>query len=78
MEMYDRGWGRPLYGFFTFIIPVLLVVNVPARLLAKPIDPRTSSEWMLVGWAFVATILSVFVSRWIFYRALASYRSASS
>ena len=78
MEMYDRGWGRPLYGFFTFIIPVLLVVNVPARLLAKPIDPRTSSEWMLVGWACVATILSVFVSRWIFYRALASYRSASS
>ncbi len=78
MEMYDRGWGRPLYGFFTFIIPVLLVVNVPARLLAKPIDPRTSSEWMLVGWAFVATILSVFISRWIFYRALASYRSASS
>ena len=33
MEMYNRGWGRPLYGLFTFVIPVLLVVNVPARIL---------------------------------------------
>ena len=34
MEIYNRGWGKPLYGFFTFIIPVLLVVNIPARILA--------------------------------------------
>lgn len=78
MEMYDRGWGKPLYGFFTFIIPVLLVVNVPARLIAKPIDPRTLDEQLLVGWALAATLLSIFVSRWVFYRALSSYRSASS
>ena len=78
MEIYNRGWGTPLYGFFTFIVPVLLVVNVPARLLAKPIDPRSNEEWMLVGWALVATILSVLASRWVFQRALASYRSASS
>jgi ABC-2 type transport system permease protein len=78
MEMYNRGWGRPLYGLFTFVIPVLLVVNVPARLLAKPIDPRNTAEWMLVGWAVVATLLSLVASRWVFKRALSSYRSASS
>lgn len=78
MEIYNRGWGRPLYGFFTFIVPVLLVVNVPARLLAKPISPRTTEEMLLVAWAVVATILSVVASRWVFKRALSSYRSASS
>ena len=78
MEMYNRGWGKPLFGFFTFVVPVLLVVNVPARLLAKPINPRTREDWLLIGWAIIATILSVLVSRWIFQRALASYRSASS
>lgn len=78
MEMYDRGWGKPIYGFFTFVIPVLLVVNVPARLIAKPIDPRTLDEWMMVGWAVVATFISLLTSRWVFAKALSSYRSASS
>jgi ABC-2 type transport system permease protein len=78
MEIYNRGWGAPLYGFFTFVIPVLLVVNVPARLIAKPIDPRTDQEWIFIGWTLVATMLSVLVSRWVFGRALLSYRSASS
>jgi ABC-2 type transport system permease protein len=78
MEIYNRGWGTPLYGLFTFVIPVLVVVNVPARLLAKPVSPRSDSEWMLVGWALVATIMSVAVSRFVFRTALKSYRSASS
>jgi ABC-2 type transport system permease protein len=78
MEIYNRGYGKPLYGFFTFVIPVLLVVNVPARLLAKPINPRSNEEWLLVGWCLVATFLSVAASRWVFKRALLSYRSASS
>ena len=78
MEMYNRGWGQPLYGFFTFVIPVLLVVNVPARLLARPIHPRTQEEWMLVAWALAATVLSLVASRWVFKKALLSYRSASS
>lgn len=78
MEIYNRGWGTPMYGFFTFVVPVLVVVNVPARLLAKPIDPRTNEEWLLVGWGLIATVLSVAFSRWVFRRALSSYRSASS
>ena len=78
MEIYNKGWGRPLYGFFTFVVPVLVVVNVPARILAKPISPRTEDEMFIVGWAVLATLLSIVFSRWVFRRALLSYRSASS
>jgi ABC-2 type transport system permease protein len=78
MEIYQRGWGRPLWGFFTFIVPVLLVVNVPARLLAQPLDPRAWWEWPLAGFGLLATLGSLIASRWVFQRALGSYRSASS
>lgn len=78
MEIYQRGWGLPLWGFFTFIVPVLVVVNVPARLLAQPLNPRAWWEWPLAGFALVATAVSLIVSRWIFQRSLLSYRSASS
>lgn len=78
MEIYNQGWGSSLYGLFTFVIPVLVVVNVPARILAKPISPRTGYEWALIGWAVVATIGSLVISRRVFRKALGSYRSASS
>ena len=78
MEIYGRGWGWSLWGFFTFVVPVLLVVNVPARLLARPLDPRAWWEWPLAGFAILATIGSLLASRWVFNRALRSYRSASS
>jgi ABC-2 type transport system permease protein len=78
MEIYNQGWGQSLFGFFTFIVPILVVVNVPARILAKPLDPRADWEWVLMGWAVIATLLSIFASRWVFKKALGSYRSASS
>ncbi len=78
MEIYMRGWGLPLWLIFTFIIPVLVVVNVPARLLAQPLDPRASWEWPLAAFTLLATAASLLVSRWVFRRALLSYRSASS
>ena len=78
MEIYNRGWGRPLFGFFTFVVPILLVVNVPARLIARPLTPRADWEWGIVAWAALATVLSVLASRWLFRRSLLSYRSASS
>lgn len=78
MEIYSGKWGFPLQWFFTFIVPVLIVVNVPARLLAQPMRPDTSLGWSLACFAVFATVGSLFVSRWIFKRALLSYRSASS
>lgn len=78
MEIYQRGWGWMLWGFFTFAIPVLVVVNVPARILASPLQPRAWWEWPLAGFAVGATLLSVVASRWVFVKALGAYRSASS
>ncbi len=78
MEIYARGWGLPLLFIFTFVIPVLVVVNVPARLLAQPLTPRADWEWPLAGFTLVATLLSLLASRWVFQKALLSYRSASS
>ena len=78
MEIYRRGLGVPLWGFFTFVIPVLVVINVPARVLAQPLRPDSSLGWPLALFAIFATLASLYVSRWIFSRALLSYRSASS
>jgi ABC-2 type transport system permease protein len=78
MEMYNHGWGGAMYGIFTFVIPVLVVVNIPARILARPVNPPGADHWWLVGWTLVATAMSLYFSRQIFRLALASYRSASS
>ncbi len=78
MEIYNRGWGVPLWGFFTFVVPVLVVVNVPARILAQPLYPDRSLSWQLACFTLLATAVSLLGSRWVFQRALLSYRSASS
>jgi ABC-2 type transport system permease protein len=75
MEIYRGRVGTPLRLLFTFVIPVLLVVNVPARLMAMPLKP---DAWRLAAIALVATAASFAACRWIFTRALLSYRSASS
>lgn len=77
MEIYSGKWGDPLRWAFTFIIPVLLVVNVPARILAWPLRPE-GAESFLPWFAVIATVASLFGSRFVFQRALDSYRSASS
>jgi ABC-2 type transport system permease protein len=78
MEIYQGRWGTPLRRFCTFILPVLLVVNVPARIIARPVAPHGETVWPLAALALVATVVSLLVSRWIFLAALRSYRSASS
>jgi ABC-2 type transport system permease protein len=77
MEIYKGPVGDPLRWFFTFIIPVLVVINVPARLMAKPLQP-IGLGWWLPAFALLATVACVVGSRWVFQRALLSYRSASS
>ena len=75
MEIYNGNLGTPLRWFFTFIIPVLIVVNVPARFLVMPL---TGEVWWLAAFAIVAAIASLLASRTVFRSALRSYRSASS
>lgn len=78
MEIYRGALGTPLRLFFTFVVPVLVVVNVPARLLVRPLDPQRWEDWLLPAYAVLAAIMSLLVSRWVFRAALRSYRSASS
>lgn len=75
MEIYSGRFGTPLQLAFTFVIPILIVVNVPAQLLAKPF---AAQHWPLVIFALLATAVSLIGSRWIFKRSLLSYKSASS
>ena len=58
-----------------YVTRVLIAINVPAQLMAWPLSEQ---NWPLVAFALVATAGSLAVSRWIFQRALLSYRSASS
>ena len=78
MEIYGGTWGLPLRWLFTFIIPVLIVVNIPARILAQPLYPASSLSWLLALFAVMATVGSFIMSRRLFQLALRSYRSASS
>jgi ABC-2 type transport system permease protein len=53
MEIYEGAWGTPLRLICTFVVPVLIVVNVPARIIARPLSPAGESVWPLaVFWPF--------------------------
>jgi ABC-2 type transport system permease protein len=75
LEIYRGPVGIWLRWLFLFLVPVLVVVNVPARLLAKPLLPGYA---YLAIYGVLATALCLAGSRWVFQRALESYRSASS
>jgi ABC-2 type transport system permease protein len=78
MEIYQGPYGTPLRVACTYIIPVLIVVNVPAQIIARPISPTGQSVWPLAVFALLATAGSLAFSRWVFQASLRSYRSASS
>ncbi len=75
MEIYEGTVGGPLRLFFTYLIPVLIVVNVPARVLVWPLREQ---NWWLAAFAILAAVACMAASRWLFQLALNSYRSASS
>ena len=74
--------ASPLYQTLKFVIlglislsivlPILLVINVPARAMVKALSPD------LVAYTLVATVAAFWASRRFFGYALRSYRSASS
>ena len=75
MEIYRGPLGDPLRWLLTFIIPVLVAINVPARFMAMPLR---RDLWPLATFAIVATLGSLWVCRRVFRLSLRSYRSASS
>ncbi len=64
---------RPIGIFFSTVIPIMLVTNVPARVLAK----QVSEPWT-AAYTFVAAAAVLWLSRRVFRAALQRYRSASS
>lgn len=71
-EVFMGPWAGILGWFFTYIIPVMLVISVPAETMVKAFHP----EFAL--FTVVATIAMLYVSRRFFRYALRYYRSASS
>jgi len=66
--------GDILRMVFSYVLPILLVITVPAEVVVgKVLVP----SW-ITAVTLAAAIAGLFVSRWIFYLALKSYRSASS
>jgi ABC-2 type transport system permease protein len=74
-EIYAGPWGGPLRALCTFVLPILLVVNVPARVITRPL---VGGAWWPVAGAVAAALATLVISRFVFQRALAKYRSASS
>jgi ABC-2 type transport system permease protein len=79
-SLYELWWlvtslmryPKEMSWFFTFIVPILIIVNVPARGMVKVFEPG------LVVFTFAATIVLLWGSRTFFRYALQKYRSASS
>jgi len=71
-EIFAGRWAEPLGAFFTYIMPILVVVNVPANAMVRALDPP------MVALTMGATVLLLWLSRRFFQHALRSYRSASS
>jgi ABC-2 type transport system permease protein len=72
-EIFVGPLATPLGWFFTYVIPVLLVANLPARTMVKFFN-----EWELIAFTVAVAIISLAVSRIFFRYALRRYRSASS
>lgn len=79
-EIFTRSWARPIGWFFTFIVPVMVVANVPARVMVKRLLDPSSEEFdpRIVGFTVLVAGVLLVVSRWFFRFALRRYRSASS
>jgi ABC-2 type transport system permease protein len=71
-EIFAGPWGYPLGFIFTFLIPILIAVNVPSNAMVRRLEPG------MVALTVFVTIALLWLSRRFFQMALRSYRSASS
>jgi ABC-2 type transport system permease protein len=71
-EIFAGRWAEPLGAFFTYFVPILIVVNVPADAMVRVLEPG------MVALSVVAAVVLLWASRRFFQHALRSYRSASS
>ncbi len=48
-EIFAGRWAEPLGAFFTYIMPILVVVNVPANAMVRALDPPMVGLIMVGG-----------------------------
>lgn len=65
--------GEILQTGFSFVVPILLVVTVPARIVVGTLEQK---EWAIV--ALAAAMAGLIISRIVFRWSMNHYRSASS
>jgi viologen exporter family transport system permease protein len=65
--------GEALQFAFSWIVPILLVITVPAQLIVG-----TLTQWTTAAVACAATVVALVLSRALFHWSLNHYRSASS
>jgi len=72
-RMPDETFSGAFRAIFTFVVPVLLVSNVPVRVLTNTLD---SGSWLLLllGMAGGCAV----ASEWVWRKSLRRYTSASS
>jgi ABC-2 type transport system permease protein len=75
-EIFAGTWAEPLGRFFTYVLPVMLMINVPAHVMVQGFNQIL--EWPLIGWTMLMTGVLLLLSRRVFRLALRRYRSASS
>jgi len=72
-RMPDEAFHGTFKAFFTFELPVLLVSNVPVRVLADKI--ASTSSWLLL---LALGLIWAVISEWFWQRSLRRYTSAST
>jgi ABC-2 type transport system permease protein len=72
-RMPDEAFTGAFRAVFTFAIPMLLVSNVPVRVLAG----KVTSPW-LIGLVLVMSVVCLVISEWGWRASLKQYTSASS
>jgi ABC-2 type transport system permease protein len=71
-DIFRKSWAAPIGWIFSFLIPVMLVVHVPASVMVQVFQPA------VVCFTLVATVILLLASRLFFRYSLRRYRSASS
>lgn len=65
--------GEAIQFLFSFILPILLVITVPAQVIVG-----TLQDWRLATVSIVASVVGLVLARTVFQWSLRLYRSASS
>jgi ABC-2 type transport system permease protein len=71
-DIFAGTWAAALGWVFSFVIPVMVVIHVPASTMVKVLDP------VVLAYTAGAAVVLLVVSRKFFRYSLKRYRSASS